>query len=104
MRADVDAPQSHIRNQEQRASRSMTRPLTSLVGFRRKLLVQDQGQDHHYRLEVHLAQVGRQQRGATVTSRLYPWAAVVPSVIRLFMSAARNRSVSQPVWWIGQPV
>ncbi|MFE1788705.1 hypothetical protein ACFW7J_09970 [Streptomyces sp. NPDC059525] len=39
--------------------------------------------------------------GASVTIRLYPYAAAVPSVMREFMSALRWRRVSQPVEWIG---
>ena len=41
---------------------------------------------------------------AAVTSRLYPYAALVPKVISVFMSAARCARVSQPVRWIGHPV
>jgi hypothetical protein len=41
--------------------------------------------------------------GATVTRRLYPKAAVVPTVISAFISADRWRRLSQPVRWIGQP-
>ena len=41
--------------------------------------------------------------GATVTTRLYPKDAIVPSEIRLFMSADRWESASQPVRWMGQP-
>jgi len=39
-----------------------------------------------------------------VTTRLYPKAAIVPSVIREFMSAVRWDSANQPVRWIGHPV
>jgi len=39
-----------------------------------------------------------------VTRTLYPYAAVVPKVIKAFISADRCRSDSQPVRWMGQPV
>jgi hypothetical protein len=41
--------------------------------------------------------------GATVTTRLNPNAAELPSVINEFISACRWARLSQPVRWMGQP-